>query len=291
MKKIITFDKSLEFKSMVGEITSISLEHDLKFIDQSNIEGNFYVSGSYKLTEASQIEEKFSFDVPVEISLPETISLDTSKIEIEDFNYEIENEDTMLCHINVLIQGVEEVRTEELDEKDDLEIKENDEVDIREYIDNEEEKIDISKCKEIDVRQCEEKDVRECDGDEKDKTNTIDEDGIKEIEPIHEEHINIQEIINEFKKEDKEVTNNMEEITIEKEEITLTKTSNVGSLFSSFKDEDETFSTYSIYIVRSNETIESIIEKYKVKREDLENYNDLSNIQIGTKLIIPTTNE
>jgi len=267
MKKIITFDKSLEFKSMIGEITSISLEHNLKFIDQSNIEGNFFVTGSYKLTEASQIEEKFSFDIPVEISLPETISLDTSKIEIEDFNYEIENEDTMLCHINVLIQGVEEVQTEELEE------------------------IEIIQIDEQDTRKCEETDERECDGDEKDKTNIIDEDGFKEIEPIHEENINIEEIIKELKKEDKEVTNKMEEIIIEKEETTTTETSNVGSLFSSFKDEDETFSTYSIYIVRNNETIETIMEKYKVKREDLENYNDLSNIQIGTKLIIPTTNE
>lgn len=264
MKKIITFDKSLEFKSMVGEITSISLEHNLKFIDQSNIEGKFLVSGSYKLTEASQIEDKFSFDIPVEISLPETIALDTSKIEIEDFNYEIENEDTMLCHINVLIQGVEEVQTEELYEK--------------EY-------------NETDITNLEEIDVRECDGDEKDKTKIIDEDGIKEIEPIHEEHIITQEIIKESKKEDKEVTNNMEEIVIEKEEISSTESSNVGSLFSSFKDEDETFSTYSIYIVRNNESIETIMEKYKVKKEDLENYNDLSNIQIGTKLIIPTTNE
>ena len=31
----------------------------------------------------------------------------------------------------------------------------------------------------------------------------------------------------------------------------------VGSLFSSFKDSDETFATYSVYIVRQNDTIES----------------------------------
>ena len=271
MKKIITFDKNLEFKSMIGEITSISLEHNLKFIDQSNIEGSFFISGSYKLTEASQIEDDFSFDIPVEISLLETIALNTSKIEIEDFNYEIENEDTMLCHINVLIQGVEEVQTEDLADKETIEIKEYDEFD----------KIDF---KNIDIKT----DVRECDGDEKDKTNIIDENGIKEIEPINEEHIKIEKIINDYKRDDKEVTNNMEEIMTDKEEI---KKTNVGSLFSSFKDEDETFSTYSIYIVRNNESIESIMEKYKVKREDIENYNDLSNIQIGTKLIIPTTNE
>lgn len=76
-----------------------------------------------------------------------------------------------------------------------------------------------------------------------------------------------------------------------KEEIEQLIDANVGSLFSSFRDEDETFATYSIYIVRGNETIEEIMDKYKVKREQLEDYNDLTNIQIGSKLIIPTTNE
>ena len=38
----------------------------------------------------------------------------------------------------------------------------------------------------------------------------------------------------------------------------------------------------------SNDTLESIMSKYKVHREELEDYNDLNNLMIGTKIIIPT---
>ena len=62
----------------------------------------------------------------------------------------------------------------------------------------------------------------------------------------------------------------------------------VGSLFSSFKDSDETFATYSVYIFRANDTIEMIMDKYQVTKEELENYNDLSSLTIGSKVIIPT---
>ena len=62
----------------------------------------------------------------------------------------------------------------------------------------------------------------------------------------------------------------------------------VGSLFSSFKESDETFATYSVYIFRQNDTIEAVMDKYQVTKEELENYNDLSSLTIGSKLIIPT---
>ena len=61
MKKIITLKKNIEFPSMIGEITAISLDHTLKFVDESNITGEFKVSGNYKLTEASRLEEKFDY--------------------------------------------------------------------------------------------------------------------------------------------------------------------------------------------------------------------------------------
>ena len=37
MKKNISFEKKLEFPTMIGEVTSISLDHNLTFINQSNI--------------------------------------------------------------------------------------------------------------------------------------------------------------------------------------------------------------------------------------------------------------
>ena len=59
------------------------------------------------------------------------------------------------------------------------------------------------------------------------------------------------------------------------------------SLFSSLRDDEDTFATYSVYILRQDETLQTIIDKYKVTKEDLEDYNDLSTITIGSKIIIP----
>ena len=63
------------------------------------------------------------------------------------------------------------------------------------------------------------------------------------------------------------------------------------SLFSNLKDDEDTFTTYSIYILRQDETIQTILEKYKIPKEVLEEYNDLSNIIEGSKIIIPTSDK
>lgn len=230
MKKIISFDKNLEFKSMIGDISSISLDHTLKFTDRSNINGEFIISGSYKLTEASRLEDKFEFKVPVEIILNEILDLESTNIEIEDFSYKIENNDTLICHIEIRIEGVEEVILEEE--------------------------------KEVLLE-------RECDDDIKINIKNDPIEEIKEIETSNE-YIDVKKT--------------------EKESIEDTS-NNVGSLFSSFKESDETFSTYSVYIMRNNDSIETIMNKYKVTKEQLEDYNNLNNIDIGSKIIIPTTNE
>ena len=113
MKKIISFEKKLEFPSMIGEITAISLDHDLKFTNESSIEGNFTISGSYKLTEASRIEEKFEFKLPVDIVLNEKLDLATSKVEVDDFYYEIDHDDTLISYIDVKVEGVEQIDIQE----------------------------------------------------------------------------------------------------------------------------------------------------------------------------------
>ena len=67
--------------------------------------------------------------------------------------------------------------------------------------------------------------------------------------------------------------------------------SDIPSIFSAFKDTDETFSTYCIYIIREGDSLDTVINKYKTTRDILAEYNDLSDIRIGTKIIIPSTNE
>ena len=49
--------------------------------------------------------------------------------------------------------------------------------------------------------------------------------------------------------------------------------------------------TYHVYIVKENDTIDDILNKYNVSREEVENYNDISSIKYKDKLIIPSKNE
>lgn len=262
MKKIISFEKEIAFSSMIGEVTSIALDHTLKFTDSSSVKGNFVISGTYKMTEASTLEEKFSYEIPTEIDLSERLDLETCKISIDDFTYEVVNEDTLKCNIDVLVEGVEEVVLEE----DDVEVLDDDE--------------------------------RECDGDKKED---------KEIEiPIKED---IKNLSTDVEREDDDKTIEKEEVDDDKsveEVVTINKidekfkeekeandnnSSDIGSLFASLDSAEETFTTYSVYIFRREDTLDKVLDKYKITREELCEYNDLDNLEIGSKLIIPSTNE
>ena len=228
MKKKVTFDKSMEFPRMIGQISAISLDSALRFVDGANIEGDLIVSGKYKLTEASQLEEDFYYKIPIEITLTENLDIDHSSVDISDFTYETQ-ENMLICHIELFINGIEIIEEKIVEEE------------------------------------------RECDGEKKME---------KEIEIPHK---NIEE---ELVKEEKTIEND-EGILNEKEEIEEKD----NSLFFNFKDDDDQYGTFIVYIVRQNETINSIIEKYHTTLEELEQYNDLKEIQNGTKLIIPAHND
>ena len=55
--------------------------------------------------------------------------------------------------------------------------------------------------------------------------------------------------------------------------------------------DEESYGTFIVYMVRQNETVNTIIEKYSTTVEELEKYNELTNLNNGTKLIIPVQNE
>lgn len=268
MKKKVAFQKKIDFPTMIGEISAISLEHNLKFIDDSNVEGELLLSGKYKLTEASRLEEDFNYKIPVEIALTEKIDISTAKIDITDFTYEVENED-VICNVELLIEGLEIVSLE-----NDIEDRE---VPMGKIEQVEEEAIPKA---EVEVLEKSEDDSleRECDGEKKEN---------KEIELPKIEKDKLKEEITSAIEESEDVEEAKEDVEI----MTIEEKENSSSLFINLSEEKETYGTFLVYIVRQNESINSIIEKYNTSIEEIEKYNNLNDLSIGTKLIIPLLND
>ena len=62
----------------------------------------------------------------------------------------------------------------------------------------------------------------------------------------------------------------------------------IKTLFNTNSDTEE-YITYQIYIIREGDTVDSIIAKYDIDIESLKEYNDISDLKIGDKVIIPRT--
>ena len=215
MKKIVPFTKDITFKTKIGEITSITLDHTLKLNNQF-VGGEFIITGTYKIIPDGETEEKFNYQIPVDITIDNKYDTTKCKVSIDDFSYEIINEETLKVNISVLL--------------DELELKN----DIIEEI-------------------------------------TIDDSNDRELE--YEMLDQINEEIPKIKSDESKVETKFEEELFEK------------------IDSKSEYSIYRVYKVQENDTIDEIIEKYKIPKEILADYNDLDNITIGSKLIIPSIDE
>lgn len=60
---------------------------------------------------------------------------------------------------------------------------------------------------------------------------------------------------------------------------------NFNTIFNEVKESN--FSKYKVYIMRSEHTLESILVKYNVTMDEIKEYNDIDNINIGSKIVIP----
>ena len=145
-------------------------------------------------------------------------------------------------------------------------------------------------------------------------------DGEKEIkqEPLEpQKDIKFEDLVEDIKKEESE-RKNIEDKDIEfstperKEEIIENKildsnelesvqninqniniNDNTQKEFNIFSnvDDSETYASYYIYIVKEEDTIDKILDSYKITKEELMPYNELENIKPGDKIIIPSKNE
>lgn len=229
MKQIIPFIKDLMLDSKISEITSIALEHNLKMENNDSITGTFIISGKYKINDISRTDNFFEKSIDFDITLDD--KYDTSKvvIDIDNFYYEIINEECLRVHIDVLIDNLV-------------------------YLKKEVKKLHEEK---------------------------------KEVVLINEELEKNKDVRNELKKEEEERI--MENKFIEEDKKDITNTNE--TITSNIIMQKEEYVTYKVHIVRENDTIDSIKELYNVTKEDLEKYNNLENIMLGNKLIIPKTYE
>lgn len=208
MKEIIPLKKDIIFKSKVYEITSIDVEHNFNIKD-SVVDGFILLSGSYKMTEASLIEEDFYYEIPFSIAISEDIIKESINIEISDFKYKIEKD---LMKVDVLLEF---------------------------------------SCEKEDIKE----DIMEYNNDLDDYFNDENEESFEET---NNNIVNSEDTINN-------ITNNI-------------------------INNEEKYNTYKVYIVRENDTIDTICTKYNINYEDLVEYNNLNEINVGDKIIIPYIN-
>ncbi len=193
MKKIVPFRKEIEFNTEVAEITSISLENTLEKRNDYLVNGEFILSGEYKIVDVSVNTEKFNYNLPFDINIDSHYDTSELIIDIDDFYYEL-IDNKMIVNISVLLDKLEE---KEIEEK-------------------------------------------------------------VEVEALEER----KEIVEEAKE-----------------------------IFTTFDETAEAYRTYKVYIVRENDTLENVLERFNTTKEKLEDYNDISNITVGSKLIIPTNKD
>lgn len=226
MKQIISFKKELPFKTKVSDITSISLERDINVEDDGIVTGMFHITGDYKMNEGSINREEFSFELPFDITLDPRYDTKTVKADIEDFYYDIINNDTLKVNIDLFIEAeyLAEPVKEDIKEKEEIpEVREEPEI--------------------VDILP--EEEVKE-------------EPRLEEVEVV--------------------------DVPVEdREEVS-------DDLFSNL-DDTETYVTYYVYIVKEDDNIDKILNKYGITKEELEDYNDITDIKVGDKLIIPKCNE
>ena len=219
MKKIIPFRKELSFDSKIYEISSISLEHTLKLKEDNQISGEFIISGTYKLTEASINVDPFEYILPFSISIDKKYDTKNIDVDINDFYYELSSNQILSVNIEVVIDGLEE-----------------------------KEETFVTKEKTVIPNETED-DREELETEEKIETK-------ENIEPV-----------------------------AKTEQIEEPRDENTKSIFENL-DENERYSVYKVHVVTENDTVESILQNYQITKDQLEAYNDLNDLQVGSKLII-----
>lgn len=259
MNCIIPFSHDIKFNTNISEILSISLEHDYT-LNESELLGNFMISGDYKSHEVSVNKDHFEHVLPFSVSLTDRIAPDSLEFNIEDFTYEVLNNNTLKVDIEYSIKGdtvkEEPVIFERFDEKE--------EPTIEELLENVEEEVE--------------------EVEEEIEETSLEKEVVEK--PVVEENITPKEVIEEREEQAQLVTEQMQI-----EETSSINEEEKETILSTVSEEDNAFVTYHIHVLKEQETIETVCSLYSTTGQTLSEYNDLENLTVGSKIIIPEESE
>lgn len=258
----IPFTKDIVFEKKLYEITSISLEHEIK-VEDGTLNGNFIITGDFKSHEVSVNKEAFSYVLPFVIDLTEDIDTDTIEFMIDDFTYEVVENNSLRVNIDFNVIANKKEVVEEAPEEIFRDAKELFQEEKEEVIDEEDHEENIEEVD--DVKQEEALETRK-------EEKKIEEEKIEEMDTRVPVAIPTVEINETAVKEEKE--------TVSEETI-----------INSINGADDEYTTYHIHMVSDGESVETICTMYNSNVNILSEYNDLNDLVSGDKLIIPDKNE
>lgn len=269
VKKIIPFRKDLEFNTPLYEVTSISLEHHLTKKTDTLISGNFIISGDYKQTESSENKDPFNFTLPFDIALATKIDLDDMLLDVDDFYYET-GKNTLKVNIDLLLDATEIGEPEkEKEDRENINGKDVESIDSNIYNDNGSSRVP-DEFNDVNYKKPQLENL----------PNSLDNSGVS-LDDIQND--NFMDSINNDNVSDNGTSN------IVNSNININENQNINennNLFASFETAD-TYTAYRVYLIKEDDTIDTILKKYNVTKDDLSAYNDLSDIKYGDKIIIP----
>ena len=259
MNKIIPFNKVITLNERFDEIKKIALDAPLKLEDEYTIKGDLIIRGCYKVLDK---EEDFNYPIPVEIAIDSKYNTSDCSINVDDFYYEIINEQSIRVKIDLLLDNLYYKEEENSKVELVLEDNRNNEFDELEQLE----------------------DYQEESSQELLSDSLLNNNDLLKVEQINnnldDSNNKLEKIGNENQKSNL-MNNNLD---------SNNNFTQITDLFNE-KEENLEYSIYRVYVVSEGETLEHIMDKYKVTRDDLAPFNDLDNLYVGMKLIIPSIDE
>lgn len=108
------------------------------------------------------------------------------------------------------------------------------------------------------------------------------ENEMEEVNDVIDDYINEKDLLSPKDFHDEVMLDKTTTIKETNNEIT---DNNMKTIFNNVTEKE--YSKFKVYIMREEDTLDSILLKYNVKMDEITEYNDVENIHVGDKIIIP----